>query len=205
MRKDIKTQLWDEHLHVSIPELTEQNNERLYQQFTNVKLVNPEKNRQVVHGLVLSCQNAWATNHGEVKKDEIIVDVSSLWKTCIQAKDIYKLANCLQYQIHSNLPEVYAKVDVSLDCITVRLIDRATMKQPFVEEWLHTKVQQKHSEFTFDKLEGFYKTQPIWVQRKHNFIKFIKQLFETVKKVTKELLSFKIDKQSKKVLLQYAS
>lgn len=204
MEKVIKQQLWEEHLNADIPELTEQKNERLYKQFANIKLANPEKNRQVVQGLVISCQTAWEANYGSTKSNEISVDVSSLWKTCVQGKDIYKLANCLQYQIHMHIPEVYAKVDVQLDCITVRLIDRATMKPPFVEEWLRSKVQQKHAEFAFDKLESFYKTQPVWVQRKHNFITFVKNLFNAVKKATKELLSFKIDKQSKKVVLQYA-
>jgi hypothetical protein len=204
MEKIIKRQLWDVYFNAQIPELTEQKNERLYQQFTNVKLANPEKNRQVVQGLVISCQNAWEANDGTTKSNEISVDVSSLWKTCVQEKDIYKLANCLQYQIHMHIPAVYAKLDVQLDCIIVRLIDRTTMKPPFVEKWLHSKVQQKHSEFAFDKLESFYKTQPVWMQRKHNFITFVKNLFNAVKEVAKELLSFKIDKQSKKVVLQYA-
>ena len=207
MAKDIKKQLWDEHLDAQIPELVSERIEKSYIQLASIKLANPEKNFQLVQGLVLSCKNAWSENMNqkENNKDEITIDASSLWKVCVQRKDIYKLANNLQYQIHCNMPEVYAKIYASCDQVTVRLINKLTMKTPFVEVWLTTKVNQRQTELTFDKLESFYKIQPVWVQRKHDFIRFLKNLFETVKNSVEHLLSFKIDRYEKKVILQYAS
>ena len=102
------------------------------------------------------------------------------------------------------MPDVYAKVSGSCGEVTVQLIDKATMPPPFVEQWLTSKVNQRYTELTFTKLESFYKAQPVWEQRKHNFIDFVKTLFELVKKTIEHLLSFKIDKQGKKVILQYS-
>lgn len=186
------------------PETQQQENQVTHQY--NDKFATLEKKNQFVLGLVEGCKEIWTSNIYSVQADEVTFDATTLWTLCEQSKDIYKLVNNLQYQIHANIPEVYAKIeDVSMDGITVRLIDRATMEQPFVEKWLQSKVQQRYSELTFDRLESFYKTQPLWVQHKHNFLKFLKRIFETIKKVTQELLSYKIDKRSKKVILQYAS
>lgn len=206
MAKDIKKQLWQVHENDKIPELRQSKVERDYQEIEKVKLPNPAKKAQLVLGLVSSCEKAWKCNleQKENSADEITVDVSSLWKVCEYKKDIYKLANNLQYQIHVTIPNVYAKVSASCEEITVLLINKASMQPPFVEEWLTSKVNQKQTELTFDKLESFYKTQPAWVQRTQNFIKFIKNLFEKIRQKFDNLLGFKIDKQEKKVILQYA-
>ena len=205
MAKNIKNKLWAQHLDMSIPELTEEKMTNSISRLEQVKLTNPEKNSQLVQGIVVSCEAAWRLRtQEEAETNEVVVDASSLWKVCSQRKDIYKLANSLQYRIHCEMHEVYAKIDVSCDEVTVTLISLATMKTPFVEEWLTSKINQRQTELTFNKLESFYKTQPVWVKHRHDFMKFLKTLFETVKKIAEHLVSYKIDKQEKKIILQYA-
>jgi hypothetical protein len=201
MAKNIKDKLWEYHESITIPELNQEKAESRYRQIERIKLSNPERNTQLVKGLVVACEKAWESNLSKKENavDEITVDVSSLWKACVQKNDIYKLANNLQYRIHITMPNVYAKVFAACDKITVQLIDKASIQPSFIEEWL-----AKQTELTFHKLESFYKTQPDWVQRQHSFYKFIANTFEAVKQIVKHLFYFKIDRQEKKVILVYS-
>ena len=209
MAKDIKNQLWNEHFNVSIPELQEQQREKQPQlQMVYAKLPSTERNNKFISGLVLACKTAWSTNMEQQEaKDEITVEATSLWKICVNEKDIYKLANSLQYHIHTDVPEVYAKIDVSHNEVLVRLIDRDTITPPFVKEWLNMKVKQRETIFSFDKLESFYKSQPRWVQHKYKFLEFIEVLFNVVKDTNEDLVTFKfkINKKEKRVDVLYSS